>query len=387
MRIGLFTEAYTSVVSGVTRFLSLHKKTLEAMGHEPYIFTFGQQQAEDESGVIRSPAIPLSDSGYYINFSFDRRARALCKTMDIFHTQHPFIIGRLGIRYGERYGIPTIFTNHTRYDLYAHYYAPIVSESLGAALLEAYLPSFTSKCELVIAPSPSIRDRLLSYGVTQRIEVIPNGIEVARFQNPQSVIDKHEIGLPKEAKVVIYVGRVAPEKRLPLLLQAFAAAVSDLPDTYLVIVGDGPDMDDLRDRTVKAGLSGRVVFVGGVPYSKVPSYLAMADAFATASNTEVHPLTVLEAIAAGLPVVGVKGPGVGDIIVDGRNGLLCDDDVANFSVRLHRIMSDALLRARLAAQARKDSEQYDIEVTTRRIVHCYEEAIASYRTRRAKERA
>jgi len=387
MRIGLLTEAYTPVVSGVTRSVALHKSTLEAMGHEPYVFTFGRKaDFDDEPHVIRSPAMPLSDSGYHINFSFNRRARQLCRTMDVFHTQHPFVIGRLGIRYGERYGIPTIFTNHTRYDLLPRYYAPFISENLGAALLEAYLPSFAKKCELVITPTRAIRDLLRGYGVTQRIEVIPNGIDVARFQFPARVQDRASLGIPEGAQVLLYVGRIAPEKRVTFLLRAFAAVASDLAEIYLVFVGDGPEMDNLQACARQSGVADRVVFVGSVPYDDVPGYAAIADAFATASTSEVHPLSVLEALAAGLPVLGIRGPGVGEIVVDDRNGLLCHDDIAAFSVRMYRLMSDHDLCARLAQQARADSEQYNIKTTTRRIVTCYEEAIASYRARQTRER-
>ena len=382
MRIGLLTEAYLPVVSGVTRFVALHKKTLEETGQEPYVFTFGHgDSVAGEAGVIRSPAVPLSDSGYHLSFHLDRRARGILSTMDVLHTQHPFVMGRLAIRYGRRYGIPTVYTNHTRYDLYPHYYAPFISEALGRSFLEAYMPGFAARCEAVVAPTASLAELVRDFGVTTPIHVIPNGIDVQRFNRPARSRDRSELGIPAEAHVLIYVGRLAPEKRLAFVLRAFAAVLADLPSTYLLIVGDGPERDNLEDRVVESGLAGRAIFVGNVSYDDVPGYLAMANAFVTASTSEVHPLSILEAISAGLPVVGVDSPGVGDIIRDGENGLLSSDDVAAFSVRLYHLMTDGDLRQRLARQARADSQQYDIRATTGRIVELYKRAIETYRLR------
>ena len=381
MRVGLLTETYLPVVSGVTHFVALHRRALQAMGHDPFVFTFGHDEAypEDDDHVIRSPAIPLADSGYFLGSGFDRRARELCGTMDILHAQHPFQVGHLAVSYGKRYGIPVVFTNHTRYDLYAHYYAPFVSEGLGAAFVEAYLPGFADKCQLVIVPSHSIRKLLQGYGVTQRIEVIPNGIAVERFRSPAQIISRAELGIPEGAQVLIYVGRVASEKRIAVLVRAFAAVSADLPQAYLVIVGDGPELADLKKQAAQTRCGPRILFTGGVPYDQVPGYLAMADAFATASTTEVHPLSVLEAIAAGLPVLGIHSPGISDIVTNGANGLLAADDLAECSVRLYRLLSDHEMRHRLAQQARSDSQRHDIRATTRRILECYEQVIADYR--------
>ncbi len=387
MRIGLLTDAYDSVLGGITNFLVLHKKALEALGHEPFIFTFGLKDSYDEeSRVVRSSGIPIADSGYYFNLGFSERARRLCRTMDILHTQYPFLTGQLAIHYGTRYHIPVVFTNHIRGDLYARHNLPGVPEGLEVALWETYLRLFARQCELIICPSLEICDLIRGYGVTARIEFIPNGIEVERFQEPPWRQDRAKLGIPESAKILMYVGRLAAVKNLAFLLQAFAAVTSLLPDTYLMLVGEGPEQDNLQDQARRLNLGERVIFTGKVSYDDVPAYLAIADAFVTASVTEVHPLSVLEAIAAGLPVLGVDSPGVGETIVHERNGLLSSSDIAEFSVQLYRLMSDNRLRARLAQQARADSAQYDIRTTTRQMVSCYEEVIASYQAQQRSAR-
>ncbi len=386
MRIGLLVDVYKPHVSGVTNFVCQHKKALEARGHEVFVFTLGDPDYKDEEPrIIRSPAIPLSDTGYYLNFSFSRTARNMCKTMDVLHVHHPFITGRIAIRYGKRYGIPVVYTNHTRYDLYAQHYLPVLPHALTQTFLEAYLPSFTSQCDLIIVPSKGLHDVLRSYGVTSHIEIVPNGIDLEPFQNPRMRHSRAELGLPESAKVLVYVGRIAPEKNLAFLLRAFAVVSHELPETHLLLVGGGPEMDNLRDQAQKSGIDKKVVFTGSVEYEDVPGYLSMADAFVTASVTEVHPLSVIEAMAVGLPVLGIQSPGVGDTVVDGVNGLLSKHDLAEFSLRMFRLMSENDLRARLAKNALEDSEQYSILNTSQRILGFYEESVAMYRKRRKRE--
>jgi 1,2-diacylglycerol 3-alpha-glucosyltransferase len=386
MRIGLLVDVYKPHVSGVTNFVCQHKKALEAQGHKVFVFTLGNLDYEDkEPRIIRSPAIPLSDTGYYLNFNFSQTARNKCKTMDVLHVHHPFITGRIAVRLGKRYGIPVVYTNHTRYDLYAYHYLPVLPQALTQTFLEAYLPSFTSQCDLVIAPSKGLHDVLRSYGVTSHIEIVPNGIDLEPFRNPRTRHTRAELGLPESAKVMIYVGRIAPEKNLAFLLRAFAVVSQELPETYLLLVGDGPETDNLRDQAQKSGVGEKVIFTGSVEYEDVPGYLRTANAFVTASVTEVHPLSVIEAMAAGLPVLGVESPGVGDTVVDGGNGLLSRHDLAEFSLKMFRLMSENDLRARLVKKALEDSEQYSILNTSQRILGFYEELVAMYRERRKEE--
>jgi 1,2-diacylglycerol 3-alpha-glucosyltransferase len=386
MRIGLLIDVYKPHVSGITNFVCQHKKALEDQGHQVFVFTLGDLDYRDEEPrIIRSPAVALSDTGYYLNFSFSRAAQNMCKTMDVFHANHAFITGRIAVRYGKKYDIPVVYTSHTRYDLYAHHYLPLLPDALAHTFLEAYLPSFTSQCDLVIAPSRGQHDVLRSYGVTSHIEIIPNGIDLDPFQNPRTRHTRAELGLPESAKVMVYVGRIAPEKNLAFLLRAFAVVSHELPETHLLLVGGGSEMDNLRDQAQKSGISEKVVFTDSVEYEDVPGYLSVADAFVTASVTEVHPLSVIEAMAVGLPVIGIESPGVGDTVVDGVNGLLSKYDLAELSLKMFRLMSENDLRAQLARKALEDSAQYSILNTSQRILRFYEELVATYQERRKGE--
>jgi glycosyltransferase involved in cell wall biosynthesis len=376
MRIGMLADVYKPHISGVTHYISQNKRALEQWRHKVYVFTLGNESFEDdELYVVRSPAIPLSDTGYNLGFRYSRLAQRKLASMDVAHVHHPFISGQLAIRYCRRRNIPVVFTNHTRYDLYAQAYLPMMPGALSESFLQVYMPNFCAACDLVIAPSAGLVRVLQSFGVESPVEVIPNGIDLAPFQTVAEARARAELGLADRDRVLIYVGRLAPEKNLTFLMRAFVSAQSAVENLHLLLVGDGPEADNLRDRAALAGVGDRVHFLGAVPYEAVPGLLKLADAFVTASLTEVHPLSLIEALAAGLPALGIVSPGIEDTIVDGANGFLCSNDIAAFTGKLTRLMLDDELRCRFAAGAAASAAQYDVRITAAALLACYERVI------------
>jgi glycosyltransferase involved in cell wall biosynthesis len=385
----MLADVYKPHVSGITNYIALNKEHLESRGHEVFVFAFGDESYRDvEPNVIRSPGLPILSTGYYISLSYNLQARKLLRSMDVVHVHHPFVSGSLALRYCRPRGIPIVFTNHTRYDLYAHVYMPGLPVVIGETALEAYLTHFCRSCDLVISPSAGMRDVLLSFGVDAPVEIVPNGVNLAPFRHATQPESRSSFGIQDEDVLLIYVGRLGPEKNLPFLLRSFAGAAEAYGNISLMLVGDGPERDNLQDRVVHMGIDERVYFAGLIPYEQLPGYLAMADAFVTASVTEVHPLSVIEALAAGLPVLGVASPGVGDTIRDGFNGLLSRQaDLASFTAKMIRLVTDRSLRGQLAAAASDSANQYSVELTTEIMVSHYSAVIENSEERRRKLRA
>ena len=384
MRIGMMADAYKPHVSGITHHIRLTKRALEAAGHKVFIFTFGGLEYEDdELNVVRSPGIPLSDTGYYFSLRYTRHARRKLQTMDVIHVHHPFLSGRLAIRYARPYGIPVAFTNHTRYDLYAHTYLPVLPEEISTTFIEAYLTSFCREVDLVIAPSAGLRDVLRDVlKVDAPIEVIPNGVDLAPFRALAGPGLRPSLGFDDEHVVLVYVGRLGPEKNLTFLVRAFGGIHTAYPQARLLLVGDGPERENLEDQVRRSGLEGSVAFAGMVEYSQLAGYLAAGDVFVTASVTEVHPLTVIEALASGLPVMGIRSPGIQDTIEEGVNGFLSPEDLAGFTAKLARIVAEPETRRRMADQARRSAGQYAIERTGGLLIDRYQRLVAARPTRR-----
>ncbi len=365
MKIGMMADLYTPHISGVTNSINLTKQMLQKKGHEVFVFTFGDLDYEDEEeNIIRSPGMPVADTGIYIGFRHTRTAQRLIQSMDIIHVHHPFISGQLALHYGRPYRIPIVFTNHSRYDLMAQAYFPLLPDQVGTALLSAYLPHFCREVNLVIAPSRGLEKVLRELDIDVPIEIIPNGVDLSPFSKGLDPISREELGVGEEEVLLINVGRLSPEKNLTFLIRAFAGVQAAYPGTHLILIGIGSERDNLEHLTAQMGLEDFIHFTGAIEYEQVPCYLAAADVFVMTSIAEVHPLSVIEALAAGLPVLGIQSPGVGDTIVDGENGLLSANDLAIFTAKLTRLISDRELRAKLTQNARASAQQYSIERTS-----------------------
>jgi 1,2-diacylglycerol 3-alpha-glucosyltransferase len=372
MRIGMMADVYKPHVSGITNYISLNKSYLEKAGHEVFIFTFGDAEvSDDETNVIHSPGLPVTDTGYYLNYRYSRKAKAILQTMDLVHVHHPFLSGRLALRYCRPLRIPIIFTNHTRYDLYAQAYLPLLPEELSTTFLHSYMPHFCAAVDMVISPSPGMAVILRQLGVHSPIEVIPNGVELQRYHEACNDC-RPEFGYNAEDVLLVYSGRLAPEKNLPFLLQAFDGVSEAVPTARLLIIGGGPDEENLRQVAAQKNNGDRIHFTGMIAYDKLPRFLAMCDAFVTASVTEVHPLSVIEAMASGLPSLGIHSVGVGDTIEDGVTGFLARDDLASFTAKMTRLCLDDSLRKKMGVEARKASKKYAIEHTAKIMLALYE---------------
>jgi 1,2-diacylglycerol 3-alpha-glucosyltransferase len=381
MRIGMMTDTYMPYVSGITNYISVNKRVLESVGHEVYVFTFGDIEYQDaEPRILRSPGIALSDTGFYLSLHYKNKYKKLLQTMDLVHVHHPFLSGRLALNYCRRPQIPIIFTNHTRYDLYTQARLPFIPQGISHSLLQAYMPDFCNAVDLVISPSLGMKRVLRQYRVTSHIEIVPNGVEIERFHTAQP-LSRAKFDFDEQDLLLVYVGRIAPEKNLEFLLQSFTGIAQIFPNVQLLIVGSGQreHVDETRLVSNQLGIKDRVRFIGMVPYNQLPSYLAMCDVFVTASVTEVHPLSVIEGMATGLPVVGIDSPGISDSIVDGQTGLLATEDIASFTAKLTYLCMDKDKRTQMGLAARKAAQQYDIERTTKILLGHYSSLIQNTR--------
>ena len=373
MRIGMMADTYKPYVSGVTNYIDLNKRALEDAGHEVYVFTFGDiEYQDDEPRVVRSPGVPLGDTGFYLSLRYKTHARKLLQSMDVVHVHHPFLSGRLALRYCRSRQIPVVYTNHTRYDLYAQARLPIVPEEVSLGLLQAYMPHFCDAVDLVISPSEGMKKVLREFKVESPIEVVPNGVDLKRFRTAKP-LSRSDFGFDETDILLVYAGRVAPEKNLEFLLQAFRGVSHVIPNVYLLIIGGGQKEHEeaIAPLPEKLEVKDRVRLFGMIPYNELPSHLAMCDAFVTASVTEVHPFTVIEAMATGLPVVGIESPGVGDSITDGETGLLAAEDIASYTAKLTQLCLNKTLRKKMGIAAREASTQFDIKRTTKIMLKHY----------------
>lgn len=406
---------YLPHISGITNHIRLYKRYFEQQGHEVFLITFGSTQYDDdEPNVVRNLAVPVGNTGWSYGPTFNKTTRELIPTLDIVHAHHPFQSGSYLLNHMKKIKAPLVYTNHTRHDLYADSYARAIPYTLRHRWNSRYLSYFTAQCDLVIAPSAGIADWLAEYANYNSATVIPNGIELSSFQNvgigagtdtstnagtirdnpnldtsasndnraaSDNKINRAALGIKTDDLLLCYVGRVSHEKNIAYLLSEFASLVkrcehSASPVPKLLIVGDGTEMTYARNFVQRHGLAERIVLTGPKDYELIPHYVALSDAFITGSVSEVHPLVVIEALAAGLPVVAVASPGISDTVEQGKSGLLADSPEPHALMQeAEKLVKDANLRKRLSVGAAERAQHYCLTNTAGQLLRTYEELL------------
>lgn len=330
MNIGLFTDTYYPEINGVANSVYTLKKELENQGHNVYVFTTTTPRApKHEYNVFRVHSMPfVFMKDRRVGMVYQRKLAALIRklNLDIIHTNTEFSLRVFALIMAKELHIPLVHTYHTIYEDYTHYFAPIAILNNRA---KAFARFYTRKCcnfvEEVIVPTEKVEDLLTSYRVFRNINVIPTGIDLKKFykgnfteEQVQQVRERFHI--TPEQKVVLYLGRVSPEKNIGELLKAMPKYIKKHSDVRFVVVGGGPDLDNLKKLVQELKLQDTVVFAGEQPWDEIALYYQLGDVFVSASQSETQGLTYFEAMAAGLPVVAKKDPCLNEILKDGYNG-------------------------------------------------------------------
>jgi len=218
-----------------------------------------------------------------------------------------------------------------------------------------------------------------NYGIKNRIEVIPNAIHLISFQenNELKRIEiKKKYNLKEDEKIILFVGRVASEKSIDKIIKSLAIIKKrGISKEKLLIVGNGPAMDELKQLARTLKVEEDVIFAGAISYEEIKHYYKIAYVFTIASTTETFGIVTIEALASGVPVLAVKAPGAIDILTDGLDGLLVDNDTEKFADALEKIIRDPELREKLSRGALKTSEKYSIDTISERMLNLYREVI------------
>jgi 1,2-diacylglycerol 3-alpha-glucosyltransferase len=382
MRIGVFTDSYKPYTSGVVTSITTFKEELTRLGHEVFIFapSYPQHQ-EEEPDVYRFLSVPApTNPEYSLAVPIAPRLSQTVKNLelDILHAHSPFILGRWGANCARRFNLPLVFTYHTLYDQYVHY-VPI-AQDLARDLAIKYSRNFCNQCDLVITPTREVEELVKSYGIKAPIRVIPTGVPVHKFKNRNPNWLRKNWDIPAEAQVCLFVGRLTKEKNLEFLLQAFRLIKQRSPSAVLVIIASGPLEAELKKMTVDLGLKldTDVVFTGQIPYENLIDVYFDADLFTFASVTETQGLVLIEAMAAGLPVVAVRAFGVEDMVDDGVNGYLVPLEKGEFVRRVVELWSDDERYRQFSAQALVKAEQMSSAAMARKLETEYREVIKRY---------
>lgn len=363
MKVLITTDWYSPVVNGVVFSVVLLKRELERLGHEVRVVTLsGSHRSYREGNVYYLGSVSAARiyPGARLRLGRSRRVlRELAEWRpDIIHSQCEFSTFRVAHALHRKLDIPIVHTYHTVYEDYTHYVLP--SRRMGRQVVSAFSRWVANRSACIIAPSGKVKALLESYGVTCRLEVIPTGIDLERFQGEPDPAWRAEtldrLGVPEDRPILLYLGRLAKEKELERVLDALAAG--GRRDFTFLVVGDGPCRQALEERA--AALPFHTVFTGMVPHDRVRDYYQLGDLFLTASTSETQGLTYFEALAAGVPVLCRRDLCVQGVVEDGVNGWQWEEQ-ADLLACLDRFLEDPALRDALARGARQSALRFSAQ--------------------------
>lgn len=337
MRIGLFTDAYLPDINGVVSSVATLKHALEELGHTVFIITNhkGTKIVEDEDGhILRLPGFEIKKFyGYKMSSPLQFSADAYIERMDldVIHIQTEAGVGMFGRQMAKVLHIPIVYTYHTMYEDYTHYFNPLDFDSvekLGKSVIRTFSRVMANGSQAVIVPSEKTKQALLQYGVIAPIYIVPTGLDLSEYDRKnldenrvQSI--REELGFTSEDRIVVFVGRIAKEKAIEIPIEAISKNAD--PHLHLVIVGGGTDMEYYQDLAKKYNVSDRVHFTGKIPKENIAYYYAAFDCFVSASLSETQGMTYIEALASGLLVFGRRDEVLKDLVDEGKSGYYFDD--------------------------------------------------------------
>jgi glycosyltransferase involved in cell wall biosynthesis len=382
MKIAFFTNCYKPLINGVVSSIVSLKEAFEKKGHETYVFAPRVEDFKDEEeNIFRYHSINLTHKVKYpIAIPLSLKAGQVITRFkpDIIHLHHPFVLSMPAIMYAARLKIPKVLTIHTQYERYAYYVSPI-PQLITHEAIRRIIFNLADKVDVITTPSQSMKEMISNYRIKKEIVVIPNAIDINIFRkkNEQKVeLLKKELQLTQGDIVILYVGRVSLEKNIDKIIKALAIIRDKKIDNFqFIVVGEGTAVKQLKNLADSLKLTERIKFVGAINREMVIDYYQIADVFAFSSTSETFGMVIIEALASGLPVLAVKAPGAVDIIRNGFNGILVEDDISQFAEQLRNLIQNKELRQKLSLNALQNVQHYSTDTVTDQILDLYNKLI------------
>jgi len=392
VRVLFISDVYFPRVNGVSTSIRTFRQDLALRDvHTRLVaphYDCPPEAAPEEQGVLRVPAARVPRDPEDRRMRWRALTRALdalpASEFDLVHIHTPFLAHYAGVRFARRANIACIATYHTFFEEYLHHYVPLLPRRLSRRLARSFTRSQCAAVQALIAPSEPMRAVLTGYGVSAPIHVLPTGLAADRFRAGDGRAFRARAGIDAQRPLVTYIGRVAHEKNIGFLVEVFRRVLASVPEALLVIAGEGPAREALRQQVAHLGLEGHVHFAGYLERdSALLDCYAAADVFVFASRTETQGLVLLEAMAQGVPVVSTAELGTRSILVPGSGALVVPEQQQEFAAAVVRVLSDAGVREELAARGRAYARNWSSAAMARRLAELYAGLHAAPRAARA----
>lgn len=339
MKIAMMTNNYKPFVAGVPVSIERLSESLKAQGHEVVVFAPSYDDQEAEPDVVRYKALLRGAAGGFsvpdsLDYEIERQFKE--GNFDVIHVHHPMLIGRTARYLSWKYHVPLVFTYHTRYEQYLHY----IGLSGLKKIMPVYIRSYIRHCDMVIAPTPLMKEYLGRIQQETDVCVLPTGLPEEGFC-PDKEKAAHLREKLAEGKQYLFctVARLAKEKNLDFLLKCMKRFKGIYGNNFrLALIGDGPKRRELERKADELGLGEEVVFVGKVPNKEIKNYCYASDLFLFPSLSETQGIVLLESMAVGTPVIALRATGTQDVVLNGKNGYMTEVSEEEFACKLMDIL-------------------------------------------------
>ena len=374
LKLAMFTDSYHPTVDGAVVAMERQCEGLEAKGHE--IVIIAPDTPRKTKGRWPVHYLPSMEFRSYREYRIvvspsDMLEYLRSQDVELIHCHGLASMAILSLTAARALRVPSVLTFHTMAnEAVKHYSFFNLRDDLMVPLVWVYLRNLLRRPDMVIFPSEPIRKEILANGVRLKSQsVIPTGVDCETF-SPTNRDDSVLSAFGIEGKqVVLHVGRLSREKRLDIVLRAFRKLRKDLPELRLLVAGSGPAESEYRALAKELGLSDVVVFAGFVPDDVLAKAYATCDMLVLASTFETQGLVVLEAMASGTPVAGIRRRAIPEFVKDGYNGTLFDED--SCAEGIIRCLTDAKA---LGVNALETARQHSSDSRIEELEMAYEKA-------------
>lgn len=393
MKIAIFTDAYEPHISGVTTSIKMLKEALEKMKHTVYIVTANLENRkfkyDEKNKIIYIPGVKTGIYNTRLTSIYSKKAMDIIKTwnLDIIHSQTEFGVGYFSRIVAKKLNIPVVHTYHTLYEDYVYYVTHGHFDNLAKKFVVKMTKYYCEKkCNEVIVPTDKIKDLFINkYNITKNINVIPTGIDLSRFKLNENIKKsvkklKEKYHIKENDFIMGSVGRIAAEKSFDKLLKALKNEIKEQENVKLILVGDGPEIDNLKKLAKELNVDKHVIFTGKVSYDLIPSYFHMFDIVVSFSTTETQGLTIIEGLAAAKPTICINDFSFRAMIENDYNGFLFNTE-GEFIEVVNKLINNKSLYKEMANNALNSTYKYSKEVFGSEILKVYHKAIKNYQNK------
>jgi len=382
MNILFVSDVFFPRVNGVSTSINTFATELRALGHQVTLIAPSYtDEDKQEEWIVRVPShkIYFDPEDRLMNFG---KLKALLpwirdKHFDVIHIHTPFTAHYVGIHFGKKLDIPVVETYHTFFEDYLHHYLPFIPQFISRKLARTISRRQCNAVDGIVSPSKPMLDVLKQYGIKTPAEVVATGLDDSSFASVDGEHFRMSHDIPLTQPMLLFVGRVAHEKNIGFLLEMHLELIKNHPDALLVITGEGPAEESIKQSIEKLGISNKVRMIGYLDRSHelIACYKA-ADIFVFASKSETQGLVLLEAMAQGTAVVAIAELGTKSILIEGEGVLIAKDDINDFADKVSVLLSDAPKRQMIGEKGRQYAqEKWGAGVLAKKVAKFYKSTI------------